>query len=304
VGLIRTKVFPPDGLNLEPAVDEVGPFPRRDFVQAWWEELSPDGELVLATSDQSALVLVESAGRIEFAGDSDLTDYHSPLGTDVASACTELAGYLRTGQQICLDSLPAEGAKMMHEGLAGIGLAPETVESDVAMVLELPATIDGFYQLIGKKERHELRRKRRRYESAVGTVVHRTFTGPGFGIEEFVRLHVRAGGRKGLFMTPPRSAFFNRLATQTGWRVDLLEKEGIATACMFGWVDARGYYLYNSSFEPDLQSASPGLVLLALMIEVAIDAGIRTFDFLKGDEGYKSRLGARPRQLYKVEAQV
>ncbi len=304
MGLIRTSVFPPDGLDLEPAVDEVGPFPRRDFLQAWWEELQPGGELLLAATEDSALVLVDSGDRIEFAGDADLTDYHSPLGTDVPSACLELAGHLRPGQHVSLDSLPAEGAKMMHEGLAAIGLAPESAECDLAMVLDLPTSIDGFYEMIGKKERHELRRKRRRYESEVGPLLHKTYKGSGFGIEEFVRLHRRAGGRKGMFMTPPRHAFFSRLATQSGWRVDLLELDGVATACLFGWSDASGYYLYNSSFEPDLQSASPGLVLLTSMIEVAIDAGIKTFDFLKGEEGYKSRLGARSRQLYKVEVRV
>jgi CelD/BcsL family acetyltransferase involved in cellulose biosynthesis len=38
------------------------------------------------------------------------------------------------------------------------------------------------------------------------------------------------------------------------------------------------------------------------MIEHAITEGWGVFDFLKGDEVYKARLGAVPRQLFRVEA--
>ena len=34
----------------------------------------------------------------------------------------------------------------------------------------------------------------------------------------------------------------------------------------------------------------------------AIKSGLRIFDFLKGDEDYKARLGAKPRPLHRLEA--
>ena len=46
--------------------------------------------------------------------------------------------------------------------------------------------------------------------------------------------------------------------------------------------------------------ASPGVVLVSMLIERAIEAEKRVFDFLKGDETYKFRLGAAPRPLYEV----
>ena len=103
-------------------------------------------------------------------------------------------------------------------------------------------------------------------------------------------------------MTGDRQRFFSRLARADGWRVDYLERGGAATACLFGWTDGSDYYLYNSSFDPDFGAASPGQVLLAGMIEHAITAGWSLLDFLKGDETYKARLGAAPRQLFRVEA--
>ena len=304
MGLTRTRQFPIEGLQMEPAVNNVGPFPRPHFLKAWWEELAHDGELVVVEAQNSALILIDGGDHLEFAGDNDLTDYHSPLGSDVTAVCLELAAHLRPGDRILFDSLPAEGAKLLHEGLIAAGMAPNMVEFDLTMVLDLPSNVDDFYSLVGKKNRHELRRKRRRYETEVAPLLHRTYTGTGFGIEEFIRLHRLAAGSKGKFMTAQRASFFSRLATLPGWRVDLLEREGVGTAALFGWADDHGYYLYNSCFDPSLQAASPGLVLLTSMIETAIQSQLHVFDFLKGDEGYKSRMGARPRQLHHLEVRV
>ena len=43
------------------------------------------------------------------------------------------------------------------------------------------------------------------------------------------------------------------------------------------------------------------MVLLWMLFERAISTGIPRFDFLKGDEDYKLRLGAEPRPLYVLE---
>lgn len=302
--LIPAKDFPAIEEGLAPIAQRVGPFPGSPFLQAWWEELSPPGELLLARQPGTSMLLVRDGARIELAGDSDLTDYHSPLGGDVFDLCRELAHQLVPGTTLSLDSLPAEALKPIEEGLATGGLFPIVTEHEVAMVVELPETADAFYEMIGKKERHELRRKRRRYQSEVGPIEFSTERGPGFAFDEFIRLHRLSEGRKGEFMTPAREAFFRRLAVQPGWRLDLLSHRGQATACLFAWVDDSAYYLYNSSYEPRYQHASPGMVALATVMEAAIDEGISYFDFLKGAESYKFRLGGRPRPLYRVEATV
>jgi CelD/BcsL family acetyltransferase involved in cellulose biosynthesis len=41
-------------------------------------------------------------------------------------------------------------------------------------------------------------------------------------------------------------------------------------------------------------------VLLGLLIDRSIRSGLEVFDFLKGDEAYKFRLGAEPRPLYSL----
>jgi D-inositol-3-phosphate glycosyltransferase len=130
----------------------------------------------------------------------------------------------------------------------------------VAAVLALPDTFDGYLEAIGKKQRHEVRRKRRRYEETVGELHYESHHADGYAFDEFVRLHRRSTGSKGRFMTPEHEEFFRCLITTPGWRLDILRIPGSerAAACLFVFVDETGMYLYNSAYDPDLAEASPG----------------------------------------------
>jgi CelD/BcsL family acetyltransferase involved in cellulose biosynthesis len=302
MGMTAAGAFSEEAFRFPALAVGVGPFPQREFLSAWWEAFGQGWELLVVSDQYATLPLMRSGMTVQFVGDSDLTDYHSPLGSDLTGLVGELSVRLAPGVVLDLDSLPEEAANPLTAAVTDAGLEVKLTEQTTAMVLELPSSIEAYREMIGKKERHELARKRRRYEERIGPVTHQTHTGAGFGFEEFVRLHRAAGGEKGAFMTGDRYRFFSRLARQPGWRVDLLEHAGRATACVFGWTDGRDYYLYNASYDPELHNASPGQVLLSTMIEVCIAAGCGRFDFLKGDEQYKARLGAEPRPLYRVEA--
>ena len=89
-----------------------------------------------------------------------------------------------------------------------------------------------------------------------------------------------------------------------GWGIDaLLTPEQRIAAAGFSFHGDDGYYLYNSAFDRGYWEASPGVVLIASLIEFAIEEEQMVFDFLKGDETYKFRLGAEPRPLFEVAAQ-
>jgi CelD/BcsL family acetyltransferase involved in cellulose biosynthesis len=47
-------------------------------------------------------------------------------------------------------------------------------------------------------------------------------------------------------------------------------------------------------------AASPGMVLVAEDIRIAIEAGCSAFDMLKGDYAYKYRFGAAPRAIRRL----
>ncbi len=59
--------------------------------------------------------------------------------------------------------------------------------------------------------------------------------------------------------------------------------------------------LYNSGLNPvDFPGLSPGVVLLTFSIEDAIRRHFRLYDFLRGDEEYKYRMGAQKTNVYKI----
>jgi CelD/BcsL family acetyltransferase involved in cellulose biosynthesis len=285
--------------DFSPVSSDTGPFPGRGFLEAIWNH-NPVGELCLAESGTALVPLVRDKTSIRWVGHPDLVDYRSPLGDAVPDL---IAGVLATSRalQYRFDSLPVEAAEVIRLGLgrAGFDVTPE--QHAVTARLQLPDSYQAYLSQIGKKQRHELRRKRRRFHEVYGRPALATTRGSGDGFGQFVAMHRQSAGPKGSFMTSDMEQLFASLAEQAGWQIDVLSGEdGRPAAATFSWAGAGGFYLYNSAYD-QTSEASPGIVLLSMLIERAIRANVRTFDFLKGDEPYKFRLGATPRPLYCFE---
>jgi CelD/BcsL family acetyltransferase involved in cellulose biosynthesis len=287
---------------LRPLAPAVGPFPLATFVDA---VTTFRGETVDVVGDErGALPLTLSEGAVRIAGHPDLTDYHSPLGGDVTAIADALAGMVDDGYVLDLDSLPEEACGPLAVALRTLGVDVSVEEHAVTAIVALPDSFDDYLGMLSKKQRHEVRRKRRRYEDVLGEVVHEVHHEPDWAFDEFVRLHRLSDGDKGEFMTPAREAFFARLVQLEGWRLDVLRvpETDRAAACVVSFSDDQGLYLYNSSYDPHLSEASPGIAIVGTLIEKAIEEGLPRFDFLKGDETYKFRLGAESRPLYRISA--
>lgn len=288
--------------NFQPRVSATGPFSRPPFLKAVTELT---GEQVYTVADdESAIVVTEADGEVRLAGDPDLTDYHCPLGSGVKSAVAYLLDAAEPGTRFRFDSLPEQAATEFVDAFASAGVKATSTEHAVAAVVDISGGYEEYMEAVGKKQRHEIRRKRRRYVDEVGELIHEVHDGSGWALEEFFRLHRMSDGDKGEFMTAKRESFFRFLIDQPGWRVDVLRAnvEERATACLFSYVDDEGIYLYNSSYDRALRDASPGVAIVESMIEQACREGLPRFDFLKGDEVYKFRLGAEARPLFEVVA--
>ena len=282
-----------------PLAPLVGPFPSAPFVEAWWRHRG-SGTPVVAEARNSALACVLDDGMLRLAGEADLTDYHSPLGSDLGGLMDGLIASVDGGTRIAFDSLPAEAAVPITKALEVLGVEVTVSEDTPTMTLDLPPDGDEYLARLEGKHRHEIRRKRRRFEDAFGPPGLRRHDS---GFKVFVELHRAAPGEKGEFMTTGMEAYFRDLLMTPGWAVDLLVgSEGTPLAAAFGYEDDEAYYLYNSSFDPAAADASPGSVLGEQLIRSSLAAGRRRFDFLKGQEGYKRRFGAVSRPLMLIEA--
>ncbi|MGA3056682.1 MAG: GNAT family N-acetyltransferase [Candidatus Limnocylindrales bacterium] len=172
---------------------------------------------------------------------------------------------------------------------------------DVCPILTLPAGADfeAYLGTLDKKERHEIRRKIRRAEAAGEVRLERSPDPPG-DLDAFVELHQKRWGAEGLF--PPTEGgaasrlFFGRLfenCAPTG-PVDLsfLTVAGRRVAAGVTLDDGAAVYYYNAGVEPDARELSPGVVMVALYVQRAIELGRSRIDFMRGNEPYKYEWGA------------
>jgi CelD/BcsL family acetyltransferase involved in cellulose biosynthesis len=287
------------GFAVAPTAPDTGPFADRVFLETWWDlERATADQLLLAGNGTGLIPAMSRNGAVELIGDADVTDYHSPRGSDLFGAVAILATLVPPGTPFRFDSLPLEAALALTQALAASGIDATRVEHEVAAVLALPSSFDDYLAGIGKKERHETRRKRRRFEAEIGEPRLQRVAGPE-AVRMFADMHRKASGDKGHFMTASMERFFAALHERAGAIIHVLSgADEVPVAAAFGFEDHAAYYLYNSAYDPEASHASPGVVLIAMLIESAIAAGHARFDFLKGDEAYKFRLGAEPRPLY------
>jgi CelD/BcsL family acetyltransferase involved in cellulose biosynthesis len=105
-------------------------------------------------------------------------------------------------------------------------------------------------------------------------------------------------------MKPGMEIFFRRLGEafmeEKIFRLAFVEAGGEKMAGAIVFAHDGATYLYNSAFDRRYRDLSPGMVLVADLIEASIEAGRTTFDLLKGDLDYKYRFGARPRAVRRL----
>jgi len=180
-------------------------------------------------------------------------------------------------------------------------MSPETL---------LPVTFNQYLQMLDAKQRHEVNRKARRLEEA-GTVNYTTLSSsPDIlaSMDTFLKLFVASREGKAKFLTPEMEIFFrdmaNTMSAQGLLRMGVLEIDSKVAASVLAFEYHSTTYLYNSGFDPSLNRLSVGILSKVYLIRDSISSGMKKFDFLKGDEKYKSHLGGKEIQLRKISIQL
>ena len=298
-------------------------FATAEWHRLWWEEFGEGKDLFLLSirrgDELVALVPLyreEEAGKkvLRFIGGVDLTDYLGPICAledrdDVAETLVSWLG--ETGVEWdefdahCLP-VPFGFAEFLVDHADRQGFEFTLDQEETSAVLRLPKSWDDYLASLGSKQRHELKRKRRRLGRDHPDAKFRTTTVETLDadLKTFVDMHRGAEGHKGHFMSPDIATFFERVARsfmEKGWlRLDFLEIGERAVASTFGFSAGHTFYLYNSAYEPDAARVSPGFVLVSELVKESIERGTKTFDFLRGPERYKYQLGSEAVPLNNV----
>ncbi len=166
--------------------------------------------------------------------------------------------------------------------------------------------MDDYLATLGKKERHEVRRKVRRAE-AVGEVRLEDAVDPLADLDAFIDLHQKKWGAAGLFPDTAGGAqsrvFFRRmfeLAGADGPRLTFLTVGGRRIASGIHFETADGYLYYNAGVDPDARDLSPGVLMVYAYMERALASGKPRVDFMRGNEPYKYEWGAQDEPIQRI----
>jgi CelD/BcsL family acetyltransferase involved in cellulose biosynthesis len=155
--------------------------------------------------------------------------------------------------------------------------------------------------------RYEIRRDTRELIDKRGAkvLVHTDAAAVGVHVETLIRLHQahwESISEPGNLARPGFADFLREVCTApppgASTRLYVLEYEGKPAAALLAFWCGENALFYQTGWDPESPVArmSPGMVLVAQSIREAIEGGLRYFDFLRGEETYKSRLAKTSRK--------
>ena len=319
---------------LRPAWDELlshyppaTTFSTWEWLSCWWNCFGRNRRLVaLALFDSGSLVglapLSISQERVarwlslrvlrlmgDGSGDSDNLDFPVRPGYERAFA-ESLLRYLLPRKQpwdVCLlNTLPPDS--LVSRCLAEILSASEGTFFEYPSrfsAVPLPESWDAYAQTLSSEDRNNLIRYTRRLQRRYSTRIYRCTMAAELPVclEALFRLHQgrwQIAGQPGSFSPPQRREFYLQLSRDLMARGCLelwvLELNGEIAAVQFAFRYRRRIFQLQEGYDHTRSSDRLGYVLRGEVLKQLISEKVRTYDFLGGDDRYKTRWGAREGQ--------
>ena len=302
------------------------PFLRHEYLQVWWETRGggewPEAELAVVTARDgqrlvgiAPLFAAEWQGRraLLLLGSIEISDYLDLMArpADLPAFLDALLPFLAEKLEWdaldlynFLDSSPTLPALKTAAEKMGWGCAQEMEQH--APFISLPGDWETYLAGINKKQRHEIRRKLRRAESAEVPV--RWYQVCDLDtldseMDDFLTL-MRQEEDKQKFLTAAMEDHMRRTVRcsleQSCLSLAFLEVDGRKSAAYLSFNYLNRLWVYNSGLNYADGYYSPGWVLLSYLIQWAIENGIDELDFMRGNEDYKYRFGAVDRHVMRA----
>ncbi|MDD4876027.1 MAG: GNAT family N-acetyltransferase [Dehalococcoidales bacterium] len=297
------------------------PFILPAWLEVWWQELSTEIEPSLNVIRKDEKIIGIAPLQVNndvasFIGSTDVCDY---LDFVVVPGMEEnifnvlLDDLKEKGiTKLDLKSLRPDSTVLTYlVNIAHIrGYKVSCHKEDVSVLMDLAPSWEDYLMALPKKQRHEVKRKLRRLFEA-GKVEYHTIQDKitaNKTMEIFLQMFTESRQDKAEFLTSQRESFFRSLVDTMAdiglLRFGVLEidTQPLAMVIYFDYNDC--IYLYNSGYELKYNSLSVGLLCKVLCIKDNIQKNKKIFDFLKGDEIYKYRLGGKEINLSNCQIEI
>lgn len=324
------------------------PFLSAEWFKLWWRFFGEKKQLSVWSvrdTEQTLLAIVpfyKQGESYQFLGNLELSDYADLIvdgerPTEVSAALQDFFSQRLSWQNLQLLSVSAGSPTISF-------LADQSSEHSwsftsetqtVCPVIQLPNDWDSYLELIGKKQRHEVKRKWRNlasehecqifcfesedkisvaglpaeptellsYQSTTELAGSQPTIANAFSL--FHDLHQNSSTEKNTFWTPAITEFFPALLksfADQGWlRLFFLTVDGKPVATSLAFLSHQTFFLYNAGYDLTYQPLSVGQVLTSATIQYATQLKLKRYDFLRGDEIYKFRLGGVGEEIKNVK---
>jgi CelD/BcsL family acetyltransferase involved in cellulose biosynthesis len=298
------------------------PFLRHEYLVAWWQTLGggewEHGELLLITArgEDNQLCAIaplfftknrEGEPALMLLGSIEISDYLDIIASpeDIPQFLAELLPRLSAPDipewkaldlYNLLEGSPTLPALQYAAKELGWGYSEEKLQN--CPYIPLPGDWEAYLASIDKKQRHEIRRKMRRLESAeipTRWYIVEDESRLDAEMEDFFHLMAQDEEKKRFLTSAMRSQMKEavRAAFREKWlQLAFVEIGGEKAAGYINFDYADHIWVYNSGLNFDFGVYSPGWVLLGYLIQWANEHHRRAFDFMRGGEDYKYRFGA------------
>jgi CelD/BcsL family acetyltransferase involved in cellulose biosynthesis len=290
-----------------------------DWLMPWWQHLSGDRELfimlahddggllrgLLALSAETTRVGFRRVRRLRFLGDdrvgSDYLDALIEPGWN--RAVTQAFGAALVARRSEWDLLELrdmdQQSNTPHELLDALGgeFDMRTRNGLLCPVQDFQPglPLDDFMSQTSRFQNYTRRRKWLERQPGFRIEICRDENTLQPAMENFFRLHrlrwLEDGGSSGISGAQDEAFHrdaMTRLMAAGQLRLYTLWVDGLAVASVYALIHRRTFYYYQSGMDPDWRSRSPGLVLIGETFADAIRSGLTRYDFLRGEEAYKS----------------
>jgi CelD/BcsL family acetyltransferase involved in cellulose biosynthesis len=286
------------------------------WLKSWWDTLGKELEPYICSvwhggtlTGIAPLIIDGNTARV--MGNSDLSDYIDFIVVPGRESLffTILFGHMRQkgitsfeAGQVRADSAMLQILRSNADDLG----CTVSIDSEARLYeVDLPRSWGEYLHLLSGKERHEVRRKLRRLHES-GLVTYRVLEKKEEvhgGMDTFITLFRKNVVHKKDFMTSDREAFFRTLSdalAEAGlMRLSFLEIDGMPAAGTLCFDYHSTVYIYNNGYDKKFRSLGVGLLSKVFSLQDSIEKGRKKYDFLRGDEAYKEKLGGVPVQLYR-----
>lgn len=268
------------------------PFSTYEWVKTWHETIGKEWELYLLEIDNDVIApFARKDNEIIFAGGDEVADYLDLIGSSNAKlkVWPEILAFLKNDgvTSAHLNNIPQDSSTISFFKSHTSSILKEV---DTTPKMTLPPVLD-------KKDRHEMERKIRKFEREQTDIkIH-----DELNVDLLLSL-MKLDPRKKEFLTPDMEQFFRGIADEFHEQIvqTILTVRGKPAAALLAFRVSDTLMSYNSGFD-EVNFSGSGFYLKAMHIKRAIESGMKTYNFLQGNERYKYELGGKDFFVYQID---